>query len=423
MISRRAFLKAGGVSLFGIGMGGIPAFLMEAVAQVRIPGVFKKRKTLVCIFQRGAMDGLMAVTPYEDPYLKAMRPGLFMSAARAGNTPSLVDLDGRFGLHPGMDSLTPFFKSGHLAIVHGMGSPNKSRSHFDAQDFMETGTPFKKGTPDGWLNRALGLTEKGNETPFQGVSITSALPRSFYGEHPAVAIRSLADFKIQDRKSKVLPISTAQSFEALYDEAATDLLKNAGKDSFDALKMIDKGKVLNYQPENGAVYPSNALGNALKQIAQLIKMEVGLEVAFAESGGWDTHVNQGTSSGIFARNVQGLSEAIAAFWKDLERYRDEVTVMTMTEFGRTVAQNGTGGTDHGRASCSFILGADVIGGKVYGEVAPLARENLEDGRDLAVTTDFRAVFSAVAGQHLNIHDTQQLFPGWEGEALSLMRKS
>ncbi|MEE1947029.1 DUF1501 domain-containing protein [Pedobacter sp. KR3-3] len=421
MTSRRGFIKAGGLALFGISLGGIPGFLADAVAGTVTPGLFKKRKIMVCIFQRGAMDGLMAVTPFTDNYLKAVRPNLFMSAAQGGKNKPLIDLDGRFGLHPSMAAFEQMFREKRLGIVHGIGSPNNTRSHFDAQDFMESGTPFNKGTETGWLNRAVGLLGHEAATPFQGVSLTSSLPRSFYGDNPAVAISNLADFNIQLRGNQAGANMASKSFEDLYDQTSSGLLKDTGKESFEAIKMLQKTDTKNYKPEYNAVYPNTALGNSLKQIAQLIKMDVGLEVAFAESGGWDTHFNQGTETGIFARNVNDLSNSIMAFWTDMSKYQDEVTVMTMTEFGRTVAQNGTGGTDHGRASCNFILGNDVNGGLVHGIVNPLAKENLEDGRDLAVTTDFRAVFSEVADKHLSIHNDKILFPDWTGKQIGVMR--
>jgi uncharacterized protein (DUF1501 family) len=422
MTSRRGFIKAGGLALFGIGLGGIPGFLADAVAGTTTPGLFKKKKIMVCIFQRGAMDGLMAVTPFTDQYLKAVRPTLFMSAAQGGKAKSLIDLDGKFGLHPSMSAFEPMFREKRMSIVHGIGSPNNTRSHFDAQDFMESGTPFKKGTESGWLNRAVGLLgHDAATTPFQGVSMTSSLPRSFYGDNPAVAISNLADFNIQLRGNQAGANMASKSFEDLYDQTSSGLLKNTGKESFDAIKMLQKTDTKNYKPTNNVVYPASPLGNSLKQIAQLIKMDVGLEVAFAESGGWDTHFNQGTENGIFARNVNDLSNSIMAFWNDMSGYQDEVTVMTMTEFGRTVAQNGTGGTDHGRASCNFILGNDVNGGIVHGLVNPLAKENLEDGRDLAVTTDFRAVFSEVADKHLGISNNKVLFPDWAGKQIGVMR--
>jgi uncharacterized protein (DUF1501 family) len=422
MTNRRAFLKAGGLALFGVGLGGVPSFITKAASSEKVVGLYKKNKILICIFQRGAMDGLMAVTPFTDSHLKEARPNLFISAAKNANATPLIDLDGHFGLHPGMAVFESLFREKRLAIVHGIGSPNTTRSHFDAQDYMESGTPFNKGTSSGWLNRATGLL--GHEgTPFRAVSLTSSMPRSFYGDNPAIAIRNLKDFAVQLKGQPADANTAAKSFEDLYDQTSSELLKETGKESFDAVKMLQKTDVRNYTPSNNASYPTTPLGNALKQIAQLIKMDVGLEIAFAESGGWDTHFNQGAQRGTFARNVGDLSKSILAFWTDLETYQDNITLMTMTEFGRTVKQNGTGGTDHGRASCTFILGNDVNGGLVHGLINPLAVENLEDGRDLAVTTDFRSVFSEVANAHLKIKNNNILFPDWDGKQnrLGVMR--
>ena len=421
MTSRRAFLKSGGIALFGIGLGGLPTFVTQAASLIEAPSLFKRRKTLICIFQRGAMDGLAAVTPFNDAYLKAARPTIMMQASKSLGANSLIDLDGTFGLHPAMRSFQKVFNDGRLAIVHGIGSPNKTRSHFDAQDYMEAGTPFKKGTPSGWLNRAVGLLGHEAATPFQAVSMTSSLPRSFYGDNASLAINNLQDFNLNLRGNPSGANMAAKSFEDLYDQTSNNLLKDTGKESFEAIKMLKIVDTKGYKPANGAVYPNSSLGNALKQIAQLIKLDMGLEVAFAESGGWDTHFNQGTNTGVFSRNVNDLSESMMALWTDLGTYQDDVTIMTMTEFGRTVKQNGTGGTDHGRASCNFILGNDVAGGKVHGKLNPLAIENLEDGRDLAVTTDFRAVFSEVANKHLGIKNDKVLFPDWDGKPIGMMK--
>jgi uncharacterized protein (DUF1501 family) len=402
--------------MFGIGWGGVPTFVMRALAQHKESKRYQKNKILVCIFQRGAMDGLMAVTPFTDSHLKEARPNLFMSADSKG---LLLDLDGKFGLHPGFKSFLPLFQESNLAIVHGMGSPNNTRSHFDAQDYMESGTPFSKGTPSGWLNRAVGLL--GHEgSPLRSVSLTSSLPRSLYGDNPAIAITNIKDFSIQ-RSGKSAANLSAQSLEELYDQTSNDLLKETGKETFEAVGLFQKVGTQKYTPAEGVEYPNSPLGNSLRQICQLIKMDVGLEVAFAESGGWDTHVNQGTGSGQFARNAADLSTSMAAFWKDLGNFQDSVTVMTMTEFGRTVKQNGTGGTDHGRASCMFILGHEVNGGRVHGTINSLASENLEEGRDLPVTTDFRSVFSEVADKHLGISDNSTLFPGWSGTSMGVMK--
>lgn len=418
MVNRRAFMKSGAMALFAAGFGGVPTFIARAANSGKILSPYKKNKVLVCIFQRGAMDGLMAVSPYADPNLKTLRPTLYMSpAATEGKQ---IDLDGRFGLHPSLAAFAPFFTEGRMAIVHGVGSPNTTRSHFDAQDYMESGTPFSKSTSSGWLNRAVGLL--GHEgTPFRAVSLTSSLPRSLYGDNESLAINNLQDFVIQMRGNPLATNLAAKSFEQLYDQTSSQILSKTGKESFDAMKMLNVNNIKNYQPANGVVYPNSPLGNALKQIATLIKMDVGMEVAFAESGGWDTHFNQGTVNGALARNLKDFSDSIAAFWKDMEAYQDEVTVMTMTEFGRTAHQNGTGGTDHGRASCLFVLGNDVQGGKVYNNITSLAKAELEDGRDLPVSTDFRSVFSSVANGHLKINNNTKLFPSWDGTALTLMK--
>jgi uncharacterized protein (DUF1501 family) len=418
MSNRRAFMKSGAMALFAAGFGGVPGFLARAADSRKIIAPYKKGKVMVCIFQRGAMDGLMAVSPYADQNLKTLRPTLYMSPAQTEG--KMIDLDGHFGLHPSLQSFAPFFTEGRMAIVHGVGSPNNTRSHFDAQDYMESGTPFSKSTSSGWLNRAVGLMGH-DATPFRAVSLTSALPRSLYGDNEALAINNLQEFAIQMRGNPLASNLASKSFEQLYDQTSSQILNKAGKESFDAMKMLNVNNIKNYQPAAGVVYPASPLGNSLKQIAILIKMNIGLEVAFAESGGWDTHFNQGTLNGALARNLKDFSESITAFWKDMDAYQDDVTVMTMTEFGRTAHQNGTGGTDHGRASCLFVLGNDVQGGKVYNNMKTLAKEDLEDGRDLPVSTDFRSVFSSVANEHLKINDNKKLFPSWEGVSLGVMK--
>jgi uncharacterized protein (DUF1501 family) len=421
MSSRRIFLKNGALALFAAGLGGVPQFVANAAQSRKQLSLYKKNKVLICIFQRGAMDGLMAVTPFTDKYLQKARPNLFMSPSGNQNKP-LIDLDGRFGLHPSMSSFEQLFREKKLAIVHGVGSPNATRSHFDAQDYMESGTPFKKGTDSGWLNRAVGLLGHEASTPFRAVSLTSSLPRSFYGDNPAVAISNIQDFGIQMRGNPMATNTAAKSFEDLYDKTSSNLLNKTGKESFEAMKILKSADVKSYRPADGASYPVSPLGNSLKQIAQLIKMDVGMEIAFAECGGWDTHYNQGTETGTFSRNVGDLSSAISAFWSDMAAYQDDVEIMTMTEFGRTVAQNGSNGTDHGRGSCMFILGNDIKGGIVHGKVPELSIENLEDRRDLPVTTDFRAVFNEVATSHLKMVDKNaKLFPDWTGKGIGLMK--
>jgi uncharacterized protein (DUF1501 family) len=416
MWTRRAFLKSGGLALFSVSVGGTPLFLSRAADAAVNPN---RRKVLVTIFQRGAMDGLMAISPFNDPMLTRLRPRLAMTAAKSAGENALIDLDGNFGLHPAFAPMHPLFQEKRLAIVHGVGSPDETRSHFDAQDYMETGTPGRKGTRSGWLNRAVGLL--GHEaTPFRAVSMTQALPRSLYGDESSLAIANLANFGVKVPGNKRVNQEAEALFKSLYTESSQELLQRAGQESFEAVEMLKSVQVANYQPANGAEYPRSPLGNSLRQVAQLIKADVGLEIAFAETGGWDTHVQQGTTIGSFARRAADLAQSITAFWRDVESYQDDVVLMTMTEFGRTVHENGSGGTDHGRGSCLFILGNRVDGGKIHGNVPPLVAESLDKRSDLPVTTDFRAVFAEVAGKHLDIDDNQTLFPGWAGKRLPLM---
>jgi uncharacterized protein (DUF1501 family) len=421
MLNRRVFLKAGGMALITLGAG--PTFLGRAALAAAAPGPHKRRRVLVTLFQRGAMDGLMAVSPLDEAALRELRPRLAMSAARAaggGGNGALVDLGVGFGLHPGFAPLLPLWQERRLAIVHAVGSPDPTRSHFDAQDYMETGTPGRKGTPSGWLNRAVGLLGH-DRTPFRAVAMTPSLPRSLYGDEPAVAVTNLADFRVRLPGADQLAAAAGQGLEALYEKTAQGLLRNTGTETFEAIGALKAIDVAHYQPANGAVYPGGPLSDALRQIAQLIKADVGLEVAFAESGGWDTHVAQGTNNGTFFRRAQDLAQSIGAFWTDLGERQDDVLLTTMTEFGRTARENGSGGTDHGHGSCLFVLGNQVEGGRVQGTFPGIHPDVLHEGRDLPVTTDFRAVFCDLAGKHLGIREDEALFPEWTGRRLPIMR--
>jgi len=416
--TRRGFLKAGGLALLSLGAGGSPLFLgRTALAAAAPPN--GRRRVLVAIFQRGAMDALAAVPLLGDPALARLRPRLALPAGRAAGAAAPIDLDGRFGLHPALGALEPLYRQNLLAVVHAVGSPDPTRSHFDAQDYMETGTPGRKGTASGWLNRVAGLL--GHEpTPFRAVAMAPQLPRSLYGGEPAVAVADLADFAV--RAPGGAAAGAAAGFEALYEETSQELLRGTGRDAFEAISALSaRGVAASARQPAGAEYPRGPLGDALRQVAALIKADVGLEVAFAESGGWDTHVAQGAGDGTFARRARDLAGAIAALWTDLGERRDQVVVMTMTEFGRTVAENGSGGTDHGHGSCLFVLGDRVDGGKVHGALTGLDRDQLYEGRDLPVTTDFRAVFAGVAGAHLGVADDEAMFPGWSGGRVRIVR--
>lgn len=423
-ISRRTFLKAGGLSMLAFGAAGLgsiaaPSFLTRIAEASRLNAPdSKRRKILVTIFQRGAMDGLLAVTPMTDPAIQKYRPLI------AVPNDKLINLQNGFGLHPSLEPFARLYQEKRLAIIHGAGSPEKNRSHFDAQDFMENGTPGRKGTADGWLNRTMEVSGGLQKTPspFQAVSLTAALPLSLYGQRKAIAMSNINEFGVRlagGGAQSTLASAAGNSFEELYAKSTEELLSGTGKESFEAVKVLSKINTNKYQPENGAVYPGSPLGNSLRQIAQLIKSDLGVEIAFAESAGWDTHVGEVNR---FAAQASDLSKSIAAFWSDLQTYQDELVVMTMTEFGRTVKQNGSGGTDHGRGSCFFVLGNKVDGGKVHGSIpASLEPDALEDGRDLPVTTDFRSVFSEVAGKQFSIAaaNDRSIFPNWTGKRLPL----
>ena len=424
MFTRRAMLKAGGLSLVSFGAGSLgfgPRFLQRTADAAPGPGANQQRRVLVSIFQRGAMDGLMAVPPLEEGrLLTKYRPRLAMSAARGAGGDQVLDLGNGFGMHPAFEPLARLFEDGGLAIVHQVGSPDPTRSHFDAQDYMESGTPGRKGTPSGWLNRASGLL--GHEaTPFRAVSMTAAMPRSLYGDEAALAVSNLRDFRVNLPGASKATAVAGKGFEAIYEQASQDLLRDTAHDTFEAVDALNRLDLDRMRPDPKAHYPSSRLGDSLRQIAQLVKADVGLEVAFAETGGWDTHVQQGTTNGTFARNVRDLSQAISAFWTDLGSHRDEVVLTTMTEFGRTVQENGSGGTDHGHGSCLFVLGSQVHGGRVLGGFDGLDYDLLYEGRDLPVTTDFRSVLSGLARDHLGITDIATVFPGWTGAPIKLFR--
>lgn len=364
--TRRAFLKFSGAGLVALGSPIAPGLLGRLVSQAGA-AESGNGKILVCLFQRGAMDGLMAVSPLNDPGLRKLRPRLAMEAGGGDEAARLLDLGNDLGLHPALAPLRPLYRSGELAVVHGIGSPNPTRSHFDAQDYMESGTPFAKGTPDGWLHRAMEVDPPGSgsggaqKSPFRAVALTARLPRSLYGG-AALAVEDLTELRLDPSLSAVELAGSSQGFEALYAQTSQEILRDAGHGSFDAVHSMGALDPGAYEPANGAEYPRTPLGRSLRQIAFLAKSDVGLRVAFAESTGWDTHVQQGTANGQFANRARDFAGSIAAFWRDLGALQDRVVLLTTTEFGRTVHENGSGGTDHGRGSVGFVLGTAVEGG-------------------------------------------------------------
>ncbi len=398
-ITRRVFLKGG--AMVAVGTAALPSFLTRAAYGATATGGGKKR--LIVIFQRGAADGLNIVVPHGDPAYYQMRPTI--AIPRSGEN-SVVDLDGFFGLHPSMSALKPLWDAKHLAIVHAAGSPDTTRSHFDAQDYMESGTPGFKGTEDGWLNRACPHQSE-QSSPFRAIALGQALPRILLGTQPAVAINNIADFGVGGRNPQAQPI--ANTFEAMYSQSADAVLHGTGQETFDAVKMLRTADPSQYTPAAGAEYPRGRFGDALRQTAQLIKANLGIEVAFTDIGGWDHHVNETPQ---LTNLLRDFAQSIAAFWTDLGDLAQDTVVITMSEFGRTARENGNRGTDHGHANVMFVLGGPVKGGRVYGQWPGLTPDRLYEGRDLALTTDFRRVVGEAVTRHLGNKDLATVFPNF-----------
>ena len=414
-MNRRFFITSGGVALASIGVGlSAPSFLERVVmGQTRNSITGGRRKTLVAIFQRGAVDGLNMVVPFGESAYYDVRPSIAIPKPASGTSDAAINLDGFFGLHPSFSAFKPLWDSRRLAIVHAAGSPDNTRSHFDAQDYMESATPGVKSTNDGWLNRYLQTKPETDKSLFRAVSFTQTMPRVLQGRAPAIAMANLSDFTIRAGKSS----SNIQGgFEEIYANNMNDSLAGMGRETFEAVNYLKKVNPAQYKPENGAQYPRNPFGNSLLQIAQLIKSGVGLEVAFTDIGGWDTHVNEGNSRGQLGNLLLQFSSGIAAFYQDLGQRMDDVIVLTMSEFGRTVRENGNRGTDHGHANAMFVLGNSVRGGKVYGQWPGLKTDQLYEGRDLALTTDFRDVFGEIANKHLGNTNLKGVFPGYASSA-------
>ncbi|HEV8457949.1 MAG TPA: DUF1501 domain-containing protein [Methylomirabilota bacterium] len=409
--TRRSFMKGGALALFRLGT--IPRFLLRtAYAE----GRGARPKILIAVFQRGAVDGLSMIVPHGDPAYYSARGSIAIARPAQSASETTIDLDGFFGLHPALEPLKAIWDDRRLAVVHACGSPDITRSHFDAQDYMESGTPGLKSTPDGWLARGLDAKPSKSASAFRAVAMGSQLPRILRGNAGAVAMSNLAAFDVrQDMGQAVGGVNAKRGFESMYERGVRDLLYGTGRETFEAVKMLKAADPQRFQPENGAQYPRGRFGDSLRQIVQLIKADVGLEVAFTDSGGWDTHAAQGNEKGQLALRLREFAEGLAALHRDLGSRMDDVVILTMSEFGRTVRENGNRGTDHGHATAMLALGA-VKGGKVYGRWPGLRADQLFEGRDLAVTTDFRNLFAEIALHHLGIPASAPLFPGFSANS-------
>jgi len=402
--SRRYFLKSSGLAMASF--AAAPSFLVRsALAQGTASASGKDRPILIAVFQRGAADGISMVAPFGDKNYAAVRPQIAVPAPRSGAADAAIDLDGFFGLHPSLNPLKSIYDEGHLAVVHAVGSPDSSRSHFDAQDYMEAGAPGNKSVADGWLNRYLQGAPKpagSNGNAFRAIALDATMPRSLMGPAPALAMARIQDFDVRgggnNRGAGGGAADLYSAFEAMWHNS-----------TFDAVKLLKSANPQQFRPENGATYPNGQFGQGLLQMAQIIKADIGLEVGFLDIGGWDTHANQ---PGQLTQRLREFGDSLSAFYRDMGDRMRNVVVLTMTEFGRSIKQNGSGGTDHGHASALFVAGGPVKGGKVYGKWPGLATEQLHEGRDLALTTDFRDVFSEILTKHMHAADTAKVFPGW-----------
>ena len=403
--SRRYFLKSSGLAMASF--AAAPSFLVRtALAQATGSTSGGDRPILITIFQRGAADGISVVAPYGDRNYASARPQIAVPAPRNGATEAAIDLDGFFGFHPSLSPLKSIYDEGHLAVVHAVGSPDNTRSHFDAQDYMEAGAPGNKGVADGWLNRYMQGSPKKDANTFRAIALDAIMPRSLMGPAPALALARIQDFDVRG-PNRQGGGDLYSAFEAMWQNS-----------TFDAVKLLKNANPQRFQPENGARYPGGQFGQGLLQMAQLIKADIGLEVGFLDIGGWDTHTNQ---AGQLNQRLREYGEGLGAFYRDLGDKMRNVVVLTMTEFGRSIKQNGSGGTDHGHASALFVMGGPVKGRKVYGKWPGLATDQLYEGRDLALTTDFRDVFTEILKQHMGAADTARVFPGWQpGQALGLL---
>ena len=407
--SRRVFMRQGAMAM--VTMGFAPSFLARTAAAAG-----SRKKLLITVFQRGAVDGLNMVVPYGEADYYRSRPSI--AIGKPGTAEGAIDLNGFFGLHPRMSAFKPLWDRGELAIVQASGSHDTTRSHFDAQDYMESATPGVKSTKDGWLNRYLSASTAAHDAavaegrnPLRAVALTTQMPRTLQGAAPALAIGKAADFAVADMGART-------SFEEIYQATQDKSLNGTGGEAFDAMRTLAKKTSGQYRPANGAVYPRSPFGQALQEIARLAKSDVGLEIAFAESTQWDHHVNQGAATGQMANRLNDFSRGIAALAQDLGERMADTVILTMSEFGRAVAENGSRGTDHGHGNAMFVIGGGVKGGEVYGKWPGLKAEQRFEGRDLAVTTDFRDVFSEVVVKHLGAATgtAAQVFPGYDVKA-------
>ncbi len=407
-INRREFLQWGVTSV-----GAISAFPWLARAA---RGANLQKKALVVVFQRGAVDGLSMFPPLGDSHYHEYRPTI---AIPEKGEDSIIPLQAQFGLHPSLSDLKPLWDERLLAVVHQVGSSDPTRSHFDAQDYVETGVPGKKNVEDGFLNRAMQTIPQRTTSALRAISIGNDLPRSLWGSVTATAMPSVEAFA---KAGWLNSGKNGGDFEAMYRHAVDQTFRGAGQEAFNALHTLKAVQERSGTSADGSsAYPDHPLGKKLKDVALLIKSDVGVQVAAVDCGGWDTHANQGAGSGQLAKNLKGFGESIAAFARDLGPQLDDVVLVTVTEFGRTARENGTKGTDHGHGSVMLVMGGSVGGKRFLTDFKGLSPDHLFENRDLPVTFDHRDVFSEVLSHHLAVPDLKRVFPGFTRRKLQLFR--
>lgn len=427
-LTRRFFLKQGALAFAAVGTSGLlgPGFLRSSALAAGTSSPRGGRRVLVCIFQRGAADGLSMLVPHGDPDYYRLRREIAIAppGVQSSTAEQAINLDGHFGLHPSLAPLATLYHAGELAVLPACGNPGASRSHFEAQDLMESGVAGPRTLPTGWLNRLIGCCpeDAAHRAQIRAVALASEMPLSLQGPASALAIPDLDRFNISGGSSSnsSSPQSPEELFTRLYlpPDSSQDstVIENParepGSQGLAALAEIRKIQDRNYHPEHDAQYPGGSFGKSLRQVAQLVKANVGLEVAFVQLGGWDTHVNQGSARGALATRLRELSEGLAAFHRDMGARMSEVLVLTMSEFGRTARQNGNRGTDHGYGTTFFALGGGVRGGRILGDWPGLSEEKLYEGRDLAITTDYRDFFAEACLHHMGIPASElpRIFP-------------
>ncbi len=409
-VSRRHFLRLGGSSLILLGMSP-----EQALGHVSSGASEPEKETtvlngiLIVYFQRGAADGLHIAAPYRDKHYRSLRGALALDEPR--KPIGVLDLGDGFGLHPALEPLYPLYRERRLAVIHAVGSPDPTRSHFDAQDYMESGTPGVKSTRDGWLTRASKALEAqdGERSPFTAVALTSTMPRSLAAASDALAMEDFSKLGARRRDT-----SLAGRIVQMYRQDPNAQFAHAGVEALRALELFGDQDPLSIPVRSGVTYPAGRHARTFRQLAQLLKADLGIRIVFLESGGWDTHFNQGSATGQMSNLLRELAGSISAFFKDVGP-DIPMTLLTMTEFGRTVAVNGAGGTDHGHGTAMMVMGRGVQGGSVLGDWPGLAKSNLYEGRDLEVTTDFRDLLTEVATSALGLKKATKLFPGYESK--------